>query len=160
MRKLVVGLLLLGSAAVLAFTLRPARAQTPLLLTISGLEIAGAKPVCLVRLTNTSPHAADVFSVHYTVRDTSQGFALSQPAAGQGAQLAPGKTLELDLGKIVAGYRAGFDVGPFTGPVQFVAFGEDGFFREFAPDTIHVEVEQTEGAVVRDAAVQWFVQSQ
>jgi hypothetical protein len=109
-----------------------------------------------VRLTNTSPNAADVFSVHYTIRDAAGGVALSQTGAGLGAQLAPGKTLELDLGRIVANYRATFEVGPYTGPVRFDAFGDDGIFTEFAPDTIHVEVEQREGAVVRDAAVDWL----
>jgi hypothetical protein len=157
MRRLAVGIVL---AAASAWTVRSVRAEDRQLLVISGLSVVAEKPVCLVRLTNISPNAADIFSVHYTVRSTGSGVALSRPAAGIGAQLGPGKTLELNLGEVVAAYRRTFGVGPYTGPVQFIAYGEDGAFREFAPDTIHVSVEQTEGKVVRDAAIEWLTQPQ
>jgi hypothetical protein len=135
---------------------RPSRAQTSSVLHVSGMALAGSKPVAIVRLTNASPNPADIFSVHYTVRDVSAGIPLSHPGAGIGAELRPGRSIELDLGKIVTQYRAGVDVGPFTGPIQFVAYGEGGSLREFGPDTIHVEVRQVEGSAVRDAAVEWL----
>ncbi len=160
MRLRTAALLLVAAAAAAGawLAVRPSRAQTQATLYVSGLAIKAAKPVCIVRLTNVSPDAADVFLVHYTVRDTSAGIPLSAPGAGTGAPLLPGHTLELNLGNIVALYRAGFEVGPYTGPVQFVAYGEGGFSHEFGPGTIHVEVRQTEGAAIHDAAIQWGVQ--
>src|SRR5262249_51050366 len=78
--RVVAAAVALGGA--LAWSLRPVRAQGSNVLYVSGMRIDGAKPVAKVRLTNTSPNAADVFSVHYTVRDTSAGIALSEAGAG------------------------------------------------------------------------------
>lgn len=158
MRALLLAALLVVAAVAASWTLRPARAQTQRLLVISGMSILKDKPVARVRFTNTSPDLADVFSIHYTIRDTSAGIALSEPAAGDGAQLIPGHVLELDLGRIVAQYRASLGGGPYTGTVQLVAFAEGGFTREFGPDTIHVEAVQTEGAAVYDGVVAWITQ--
>ncbi len=158
MRTLAALLAVIALAVALWPTPRPVRADGGTVLYVSGMRIAAAKPIAFVRLTNTSPNAADVFSVHYTIRDTLSGASLSTPGAGLGAQLAPGHVLELDLGKIVALYRQSLEASTFTGPVEFVAFGEGGAFRSFASDTIQVETEQHEGAAVHEGVAQWFSQ--
>jgi hypothetical protein len=157
-RLLPSALVLAALAGALAWFLGPARGATETLVYVSGLKVEGEKPVCFVRLTNTSPNAADIFLVHYTIRETSRGIAISEPGAGIGAQLVPGKSLTIDLGKVVTAYRRAHEVGPYTGTVQFVAFAEGGAFRTFSPDTIHVESTQIEGASTRDGVVQWFNQ--
>jgi hypothetical protein len=157
--RTVFALVALAALAVAAlWSLRPARAQTPRLLAISGMRIVRDKPIARVRITNVSPDAADVFFLHYTIRDTSAGIALSEPGAGDGAQLIPGRAIELDLGKIVTNFRASREVGPYTGTVQFVAFAEGGFTHEFGPEIIHVEAVQTEGAAIYDGVVAWLTQ--
>lgn len=156
MRLLPAALALAAVTVALAWLLGPARGATETLLYVSGLRIEGDKPVSIVRLTNTSPNAADAFVVHYTIRETSRGFPVSEPGAGIGAQLLPGRTLTIDLGKVVTAYRRAHEVGPYTGEVQFVAFADAAPFRTFSPDTIHVEATQVEGAAKRDAVVQWF----
>ena len=143
------------AALVAASQVVPARAQSAQILYVSGLRIDGSKPIAKVRLTNTSPNAADAFNVHYTIRETGAGIALSEVGAGLGAQLLPGHSLELDLGKIVALWRAAHDVGPYKGDVQFIAVAEGGYFREFGPDTIHVAATQVEGRALRDAVEHW-----
>ena len=157
-RLLPSALVLALGAGALAWFLGPAHGATETLLYVSGLKIEGDKPVAFVRLTNTSPNAADIFLVHYTIRETSKGISISEPGAGIGAQLVPGRTLTLDLGKVVTAYRRAHEVGPYTGTVQFVAFAEGGAFRTFSPDTIHVETSQIEGGATRDAVAQWFNQ--
>jgi hypothetical protein len=146
------------AAGAAAWSLRPARAEDSKVLYVSGMRIAGDKPIAKVRLTNTSPNAADVFTVHYTVRDPSAGIALSEAGAGLGAQLLPGHVLEIDLGKVVSIWRTAHEVGPYAGPIQFVAYGEGGFTLAFGPDTVHVEATQQEGAAVYEGVAQWLVQ--
>ncbi len=159
MRFLAVVAAVLTLAAVLFATFRPVHADAAKLLYVSGLRVAAGKPVCIVRLTNTSPDAADVFYVHYTIHDAATGTGVSAYGAGAGAQLSPGKTLQLDLGAIITQYRLSMDVtSTYSGAVQFTAYGEGGFFRSFGPDVIHVEVEQHEGAAIHDGAVQWLSQ--
>lgn len=157
-RLLPAALALAASAGALAWFLGPARGATESLVYVSGMKIEGDKPVAFVRLTNTSPNAADIFLVHYEIHETSRGILLSAPGAGIGAQLVPGHTLTIDLGKVVTAYRKAHEVGPYTGTVHFQAVAEGGAFRTFSPDTIHVESTQIEGAATRDAVVQWFNQ--
>jgi hypothetical protein len=146
-------------AAVLVATLRPVHADAAQALYISGLKVAGDKPVSIVRLTNTSTYAADVFHVHYTIHDAAGGVAVSSPGAGDGAELRAGHTLELDLGAIITQYRLSYDITtPYSGDVQFTAYGDAGYFSSFNSGVIHVEVEQHDGAAIHDAAVQWFSQ--
>jgi len=135
--------------------LEQARADGDTTLYISGLDI-GPKKQVIVRLRNTSTHASDVLSVHYTVRDPSAGVPLSQPGAGNGAQLRPGDTLELDLGAIVNAFRAEREVSGWNGPVHFVAFGTGGNFGDFGPETVQVEAVQTVGRARFTAAVEWI----
>jgi hypothetical protein len=159
MRFLAVVAAVLTLAAVLFATFRPVHADASKLLYVSGLRVAANKPVCIVRLTNTSPDAADVFYVHYTIHDAVAGAPVSASGAGLGAQLSPGKTVQLDLGAIITQYRLSLDVtSTYSGAVQFTAYGDGGFYRSFGPDVIHVEVEQHEGAAIHDGAVQWLSQ--
>ena len=159
MRKLVLTVAAVALVAGLVATLRPVKADLAHSLLVSGMKVAGKRRIAIVRLTNTSPDAADVFYVHYTIRDGLTGAAVSLPGAGLGAQLSPGKTVELDLGAIVTQYRLSNDVtSTYSGDVQFVAFGEGGFYRSFGPGVVHVEVEQHEGRAIHDAAVQWVSQ--
>jgi len=157
-RKLALIVVALALAAGGLFVaLRPARAEQRRTLYVSGLKVLGKKRVSIVRLTNTSDQAADSFLVHYTIRDAATGDPVSQPGAGLGAQILPGRTLELDLGAIIAQYRLSFDVtSPYSGAVQFVAYGEGGFYHTFGPDVIHVEIEQHEGSAIHDGAAAWF----
>lgn len=141
-----------GAAAWLA---SPARAQAVgESLYISGMTIGpGAKAV--VRLYNSSENFGDTIRVHYTVRETASGGAISLPIAGDGAPVNGGRMLELDLGAIVAARRKELGLKPFRGPVQFVAFGEGGVERHFTRDVIVVEARQTLGKAVFDAPVHW-----
>src|SRR5262252_8837572 len=61
MRLLAVAVALLALAAVLVATLSTVHADAAQALYISGLKVSGSKPVAIVRLTNTSTYAADVF---------------------------------------------------------------------------------------------------
>jgi hypothetical protein len=150
---------LLTLAAILFATSGPVHADAAQSLYISGLRVAADKPVSIVRLTNTSPDAADVFYVHYTIHDAASGAAVSRLAAGDGAQLRAGRTLELDLGAIIAQYRQSLDVtSTYSGAVQLTAYGEGGYYHSFGSGVIHVEVEQHEGAAIHDGAVQWLSQ--
>lgn len=144
-------LALLGSAAC-----SPGEAQeAPATLYVSGMRIGG-RSRAVVRLRNCAPSSSGLFYVHYTVRATEAGQALSLPAAGpQGAALIAGRTLELDLGAIVNAYRKSLGVGPYEGTVQFVAYGEGGTNADFGPDTVHVDASQAEGAARFQAAVEW-----
>jgi len=160
--------LLLVLAAVLAGTLavvltRPgeARAVGIATLHVEGLDV-GRGQRAIVRLHNTSEHPADVYSVNYTVyaqqtlSDTP--VALSQPGAGVGARLAPGQTLELDLGAIVDAYRAQQEVGPWDAPLRLVAFGTGGSFLAFGPGSVQVEALQTDGSATYAAPVRWITE--
>jgi len=159
MRLLAFSLVLAAVAAVLAATLSTVHADDAQFLNISGLRVAANKPVSIVRLTNASPNAADVFYVHYTVHDAATGVAVSRPGAGDGAQLRPGRTLELNLGAVITQYRLANDVtSTYSGAVQFTAYGEGGVFKAFNSGVIHVEVEQHEGGAIHDGAVQWLSQ--
>jgi hypothetical protein len=159
MRKLALTVAALAVVAALVATLRPVKADVTHTLYVSGMKVAGKKRIAIMRLTNTSPDAADVFYVHYTIRDALSGNAVSMPGAGLGAQLSPGKTIELDLGAIITQWRLANEVTSlYSGDVQVVAFGEGGFYRSFGPDVVHVEIEQHEGRAIHDAAVQWVSQ--
>lgn len=158
MRLALALLLVLGAAAAAVVAARPAaRAQeAPWTLYVSGLRIGG-KSRAVVRVRNTSGRSLDFYALHYTVRDVD-GVALSRVGAGpSGAALRAGHTLDLDLGEIVDRYRAEFGVGPFSGPVQFVAYSEDGpaATRPFGPDVVQVEAVQTEGRATYTAVVEW-----
>lgn len=145
-----------AGAAFLAGT-RDARAQevTPLLY-ISGMRIDGEKPVAIVRLTNTSENSSDIMSFHYTIRGPDSGAPMSTPGAGStGVALRPGRTVELDLGKIATGYRRSLGLGPYTGPVQFVATASGGLVRKFGKDTVQVDAQQTLGSTKYQANVEW-----
>lgn len=145
-----------GAAGVGAALLtRPARAQSVTdSLFISGMSIGpGRKAV--VRIYNSSENFGDTVRVHYTIRETFSGGAISLPIAGDGAPVNGGRMLELDLGKIVAARRKQLGLGPFVGPVQFVAFGEGGVERHFTRDVIVVEARQSIGQATFDAPVQW-----
>lgn len=147
----------LGATAIsLARVPRQAAAQEQTrTLYVTGLHIGG-KTRAVVRLTNTSPNAADAFALHYTVQAANAGESLSLPGAGvSGAPIYNGHTLELDLGAIVNAYRASRDAGPFTGPVRLVAFADDGAYLPFGPETVHVTAVQTEGAARFEPLVQW-----
>ena len=157
MRFLVAGLALAAFAAA-ATRFVPVRGAAPMLLYVSGMRIDGVKPVAHVRLTNTSTAPSDVYSVHYTIRETGAGIPISDPGAGLGAQLLPGRTLDLDLGAIVTQYRAARGAGPYSGTVQFVAFAEGGLAHDFGPQVIHVECTQSEGAALYDGVAQWTSQ--
>jgi hypothetical protein len=159
MRFCLAALAVLTLVGVLVATLRPVRADAAQALYISGLRVAAKQRVSIVRLTNASPDAPDVFYVHYTIKDAATGLPVSRPGAGDGAELRPGRTLELDLGAIITQYRLSLGVeSTYSNPVQFTAYGEGGYFHSFGSGVIHVEVEQHEGAAIHDGAVQWLNQ--
>jgi hypothetical protein len=149
-----------AAAAAAAAFLAPspdARAQevTPLLY-ISGMRIDGEKPVAILRLTNTSENPSDIMSFQYTIRGPDSGAPMSTPGGGPtGVALRPGRTVELDLGKIATGYRRSLGLGPYTGPVQFVATASGGLVRKFGPGTVHVDAQQTHGKAKYQASVEW-----
>lgn len=147
-----------AAAALVAVRSEPAEAAGIATLHVTGLDI-GKKESAIVRLHNTSTHASDVFSVHYTVfaHDTlfDNPVALSLPGAGNGAQLRAGDTLELDLGEIVAAYRARQGAGTWDAPIRFVAFGTGGNFERFGPETIVAEALQTRRGATYQANVHW-----
>ncbi len=147
-----------GAAALFATRAAPARALGTATLHVTGLDVGKGRRA-IVRLYNTSTHASDVFAVHYTIYalDTLNGnpVALSRPGAGNGAQLIPGDTLELDLGAIVAAYRAERELGAWDAPIRFVAFGAGGNFERFGPETIAATALQTDGKATFAPAVTW-----
>lgn len=151
-------LALAAAAAIAVRQAGPARGAGPGTLWISGMRIDGTKPAARVRLTNVSASPSDVYSVHYTIRETGAGIPISEPAAGLGAQLLPGHALDLDLGAIVTQYRAAHGAGPYGGTVQFVAFAEGGLAHDFGPEVIHVECTQIEGSAIFEGVVQWTSQ--
>jgi hypothetical protein len=160
-RALALTMVLAAAAGAAAwFVLGPARAQDAVspagTLYVSGLHIGGKSARAVVRLVNTSTHLSDQYRVRYTVQATGAGEALSLPGAGpDGAVLGAGRVLELDLGAIVNRYRATIGVGPYSGPVRFVAFGDRGAYSNFGPATVHASVVQTEGAARFEPLVEW-----
>ena len=152
-----VATLTVTALTILALRAGTATAQDPTrILYVSGLEIDGSRPTAIVRLTNGSDHASDTMSVHYTIRGPAAGAPMSLPGAGPiGASLRPGRTLELDLGAIVTAYRKSLGLGPYTGPVQFVASAEGGIFRKFGPDVVAVDATQISGRARYQALVEW-----
>jgi len=123
-------------------------------LVVSGLQIGVAKsPHAWVRIRNCTK--TESFTVHYTVQSVD-GEPLSAPGAGpSGVVLFAGRTLDLDLGAVVAQYRAQFEAGPFTGPARLVAYGEGGIFETFGPETIHVSAHQVEAPAKFEPMVEW-----
>jgi hypothetical protein len=121
---------------------------------VSGLRVGpGAR--AFVRVRNVAPSSSVRFLVRYTVRAASAGQALSEPGAGSGSAVLVGRTLELELGPIVDAYRRTLDLGPYAGPVQFVAYAETAFGTPFSPQSVVVEADQTEGGSRSEAVVEW-----
>lgn len=148
-----------AAAAGASFAARRADAQEqsgyPGTVYVSGLRIDGKKSRVIVRFTNTSPNLADTYKVHYTV-EAPDGNPLTLLGAGiDGAPLVGRRSLELDLGAIVADYRRSVGVGPYAGPVRLVVSGEPGAYTMFGPETVHVAVVQTEGAARFEPLVEW-----
>ncbi len=145
-----------GGVAATTPVFRPPRAlaATSETLYVSGLEIGKGRRA-LVRLRNVAASGGDVYSVHYTVRDPAGGVPISLPGAGDGARLAPGETLQLDLGPLVDAYRAERGLGPYEGPVQFVAFGTAGAIEAFGRETIVPEGIQSIGKATYEVAAEW-----
>lgn len=145
-----------GGAAFLAGTHDAGAQEVTPLLYISGMRIDGEKPVAIVRLTNVSENSSDIMSFHYTIRGPDSGAPMSTPGAGStGVALRPGRTVELDLGKIATGYRRSLGLGPYKGPVQFVATASGGLVRKFGKDTVQVDAQQTQGSAKYQVNVEW-----
>ena len=147
---------LILAAALLGVLAWTGRAQdaNPYTLYVSGMSI-GKSRTAIVRVTNGSPVRGDAQRIFFTVRNTVNGAPLTLPGAGDGAQLFPGDTLELDLGRLVAAYRAQTGLPSFEGTVQFVAFGSGGPIHPFGPRYTAVQAIQTERKAVYAANVEW-----
>jgi hypothetical protein len=163
-RTLVAAILFLTLAASAMWTLRPARAAaTPSTAYISGLHIDGSKSVATIRITNTSKRPADFYTISYAIFHADGNRAA--PSNEIATTLLSGKSLTLDVGPIVDGWRRQQEALPFKGPVQVVIFGIscadtgtcplNAVPDPFGPEVVHIEAVQTEGAAVYDAVVQW-----
>jgi hypothetical protein len=157
---------LLAGAAVARLGTSPLRAEGEQpALYVSGLHIDGDKPTALIDLANRSESADDYYAIsvlffHTDGRRAAEQLDLQSP-------LTKGKTVTINVGGIVAAYRAANEIGPFKGPVQVVIYGytcvdldtciNPSTPRPFGPDVIHVTASQKEGPVSYDAAIEWRV---